>query len=1758
MAINFNIDPYWDDFDDTKNYHKILFRPGYAVQARELTQLQTQLQDQIKKFGKHVFVNGTVVTGGNRLFDLKLTSIKLNATYSTSTVVVSNFNGKTIVGGTSGTRAVVKAVAENDGADPKTLLVSITSGGPFIAGENIETDEVDSHTATIQASDPFNDAMSFSIDTGIFFVDGKFVYLEAQSIAIDKYTNTSSKKIGLVLNEVKITSDDDSSILDNAQGSPNYAAPGADRYHAYLTLKVIGLDETYEGFIEIGRVVDGAIATNKDKTVYSELGKELARRTFDESGDYTVKAWPIHIADDVSGATGASGVFTVSLDPGKAYIKGFEFETLNQTSISLDRARGASDFETVTGRDVNLNYGNYVYVNNLTGPIWTNTDDTTPYTLIELHNVVQGSVTDSTTRIGTAKVRFIELHDTDSSSHHAGGNSVYKLFLFDIAITGSYQFNEARSIVYHSGSGAYKTASANIDDLSSLGGSIGATGAAAYLGGADSPGLVFPIPNQYIKTIKDLSGNSHSNYRLQRTYNQTFSDGKIAFSLSGHGDETFYGNVGEITSDDIKDYYYHVVITESGGTELFPVGAVASFANINNRKITISDEGKTIEFNFNDGGFLGSAVVICTIEASNQGQKNKTISGWSKVVIGTGSSGGLNTTIGGKDSLARSDIYKVKHVYLCNADPSAVDVNADGEITDWKSITLHPEVTSRYIVDDGQRAEFYDHGNLILNGTAPNSAYYLLVVYKNFSHGGDGYLSIDSYPVDTIGYGNIPTFTDPSTGVVYNLRDCIDFRPRRTDGGVSFVTGAQIATPTATLNATYQYWLGRIDKIIATQDQTFVIKKGISAVYPQAPIDESNGMTIYALVIPPYTANVRDIQIKYVENRRYTMRDIGKLEKRISNLEYYTQLSILEKQAKDTSIKGSNTLEKFKNGFATDPFTSQDVFTSGSSWTTRRWDWWLSWFNGNNSWNVSSTTYNENSLADAANVDFDVAIDPLNQELRAPFSVQYNQFDVSGATGAVRNGDLVTLPYTEDIAINQPLASSFINVNPFNVIRFIGTVTLEPAFDLWVDTIIGPDINLLVDTLVPGTIEQDERIDNNRTRFHSEAGGHPWHVASTSVTFGTNVLNSTTTNLGTSVVDVQYVPYIRESVVLGLCRLFKPKARLYPFVESASISAYVKPLTILKISGVTGSGFIDTHGAYENLSIRTSYGTPASQENVAKVAIYSEISTTELGVRLLTISGDAGTTIDIHKYVVGMTSNTHAYIESVYTYTLTDPLIPDEFGNIGFEFQVPSNVFKTGERTIRLIDNSTNNVQTEESIGEAKYTAIGQIQTKSNTILTTRTLQNTKTVVETGYYDPIAESFMIYPNEYPLGLHVSSVDVYFKSKSNAVPIEMQIRRNVNGYPESVPTIPFSSVILKASEVSVSDDSNTATKFTFANPIHLTPGEYSIVLLTNTQDYNVFIGEIGQPIIGSTTKIDKQPYIGSLFKSQNASTWEPDQNKDLKFKLNRAVFASGATGAVEFTIQDPESYTDYHTLFTHVSSILPTGTAIQWYSKSYKYAGGATGDLGRLDPTWTPLNVNQDVTYKDLRQLDTQSHATDNTLQLKAELSIDTSIVTKNEVSPVIDVATVSAITALNTINNLSTGEEGVVAGGPALARYITKPINLAAGFEASNINVTVDVNKPQNTDIKVYYRTLPTDKTTPIADEEWVLMELENSVALSLSNYDFKEHRYFPAGAFVGNVPVNDPISPRFNAFQIKIVLLSSNAAYTPRLRDLRVIALDS
>ena len=281
-------------------------------------------------------------------------------------------------------------------------------------------------------------------------------------------------------------------------------------------------------------------------------------------------------------------------------------------------------------------------------------------------------------------------------------------------------------------------------------------------------------------------------------------------------------------------------------------------------------------------------------------------------------------------------------------------------------------------------------------------------------------------------------------------------------------------------------------------------------------------------------------------------------------------------------------------------------------------------------------------------------------------------------------------------------------------------------------------------------------------------------------------------------------------------------------------------------------------------------------------------------------------------------------------------LFTDAEGKVEGEFFIPNTDterFRTGVREFKLLDISVNNEEDATSMAVAAYVAQGVLETRQRTVRSTRvrnvttstttsssssvtgTRTNTSVTswnVVTGerrvdgvvvtpprtvrQSDPLAQTFFVSDQD---GVFITSVDIYFNSKDDIIPVQLQLRPTVNGVPASDEIMPGSVVFKSPSNVNVSDDATAVTTFTFEEPVFLMPyEEYSVVLLAECDSYNVYIAETEEFILGSTEKrITSQPAMGSLFKSQNGSTWEPDQTKDLMFKIKRAKFTTDAANII---------------------------------------------------------------------------------------------------------------------------------------------------------------------------------------------------------------------------------------------------------------------
>ena len=212
---NLNVSPYYDDFTEDKNFHRVLFRPGFSVQARELTQLQSIMQNQVERFGRHMFKEGTVVIPGATGFTKEYYAVKLQSSISGSDISeqIQSYVGKRITGRTSGVVAEVVQAVPATTTDPITLYVKYVTSGTdnvttvFANGENIHANGVVGSfgsgidSATLQTTDATATGSSANIEEGVYFVRGHFVKVAQQRLILDKYTDRPSYRVGLNVTE---------------------------------------------------------------------------------------------------------------------------------------------------------------------------------------------------------------------------------------------------------------------------------------------------------------------------------------------------------------------------------------------------------------------------------------------------------------------------------------------------------------------------------------------------------------------------------------------------------------------------------------------------------------------------------------------------------------------------------------------------------------------------------------------------------------------------------------------------------------------------------------------------------------------------------------------------------------------------------------------------------------------------------------------------------------------------------------------------------------------------------------------------------------------------------------------------------------------------------------------------------------------------------------------------------------------------------------------------------------------------------------------------------------------------------------------------------------------------------------------------------------------------------------------------------------------------------------------------------------------
>lgn len=1926
LKTDFNVSPYFDDFSIDNGFHRILFRPATAVQARELTQLQTILQNQISKGSDYHFKDGSVIDGCGIIYESKLDYVHLEDTFnSDSSLTISSIANNYVIassqdGNTAIKASVVLTKAGFAGSYPNTsraYLKYVTSGtdaanniiDKFASGDTLYVyNNLQSATSTtLDANNYIGDisvitgnssvnavgqGYGVTVTDGTVYQKGFFSKFNKETVLVKEFdTNPNNYVVGFETEESIVTPEQDITLYDNSLGSTNYNAPGAHRLK--LTPRLVAKlrtetanNKNFFAIVEFDS--DKPTQQNTGEEILNKTRDVIATRTFEESGNYTVKPFTIEAIPNSSN----TALFDYSISPGIIYVNGYRVEKINGYTVSASRE---TNYNSTEAQIITANFGSYVVVDQVVGNF--NMDQLDE---IDLYDTAQNSISDvegasaslAGTKIGTANVRGF----AHSSGKKGLGDTQYYLYLFNIKMNASKSFSDVKS--FYS-----PDTDAKADAVLELDGTV-------KLKEINKNSLVFPTGYKAIKTLRDTSSQSDNQFVIIDTATSTLNaNGFTTFTINTphNGGSERLNASGTLT--DIVENEFNIILSSAAYTQDLS-GTVSvtnqvvtgsnttfttDFANgdlirlnanseiheitevINSTSMTLSSNASVVasayqksylaghivdltrsgaqitvisntQFTVQTGLGLGSDIATGTQSITAQYpilrydayETKKEINKNRFVKIDLANNAASNTS--GPFDLGVTDLHKVRHIYL------GVDYDeTNDDRVDW------------FVIDNGQKDAYYEHAKLIVKpeyASRLNANTKLLVEMDYFTantSAGIGFYSVDSYPIDDANTANttairtaeIPLYISNSTGETVDLRNAVDFRPRKFNSATNATTantatinpavsntsfdiptnGQYLVSSGSNFQADLDYYLSRIDLVCLSQDGRTIIKSGTPDVYPLEPNIGEDLSVLARNDVPPYPSltqregsifNRSDITMStsFRLTKRYRMKDIGNLEKRIKSLEYYTSLNALEKQAKDLVILDENGLNRFKNGIFADGFKSH-------------------------------------LIGKVRDFEYKISIDESKGIARPLFDkhVPDLYFDSNSSVTVQRTGNIVTLPYVHEMFASQRFATKYRNATE-SYWKWNGRLTLTPNFDHFRNEKAAPAVNVTLDLTQPWTAFAnspfasrfgDWRVTNSSSESDTTRRGNVTSTTTTTTTTSQRqidrlVIDNIVTekfDLGNFVTDVSISPFMRSRIVEFSATGLKPNTRVYPFFDDILVSDHCRP------GSLTGNGYSD------------------------------EFLRERLVQRLILPLDNFGT-----------------------------ELVTDTSGKVSGQFRIPENTFRVGDRTFILtnVDNLETGASARITSASAQYTASNVTNTKQSTSITTiqptiesvsstqtTTTTNTRTNIviteppreESGISrrdeggrnergDPVAQSFLIETPTYNSGVFVTKIGVYFKSKSSTEGVTLTVNEMISGYPTK--TV-LAKKRIEASAVSVSDDASVETVFTLTEPLFLyNSKEYCFVVEPDgsSPEYEIWTAEIGNYDVSTDEQVFRNPTFGNMYISSNKSGWTALQTEDIKFNIYRAKFTS-QTGTAIFYNEDDDYITynglvkantsasvlvgdivvkvdannnpitntssasyaigevqeidlindtlilnasngnfangdtiaihrslsntslsnttlianttietvdnkSYHTVVPRFSYITPDSTNVDLKFKGYD-------SLKVVDSAFKKLINDYDYDFLDkTRVLYSKSNSTGGNPTLIYNLDLVGSA--SGYVSPAIDLRKKSSLLIENLINNDSTDEH--TRYGSAISKYISSNVILDDRLgDAEDMKVFVTAYRPVGTDFEVYVKLHGSDDGDPYDDKFWTKMTVTNGGVYSspIDTEDYVEYEFdMPSTILHTDTesdittaylnPLNEDIVEYtradggiikgFKTFNFKIVLLSEDGYRVPRLNDIRAIAL--
>lgn len=1477
-------------------------------------------------------------------------------------------------------------------------------------------------------TDPVGSSYQMKVEDGIVYQKGNFQRFEAQSIIVSPFTKRPNNlSVGIVTDEKIANSSVDTSLLDNAAGFNNENAPGADRLSLTpkLTVEKTSVAVASNNFLSFVDYQNGLIVRRNSKPVLAKAEDHIAKRTYEESGDYVLS--PIRVSTEGIGANTTH--FNVLVGQGVAYVRGKRNETINTTRYPVKKATSTRE---KIGHTVTTNFGHYIKVKELVGSFGSDTQANVVFLDAKPGAITSGMATTITSTsttvttdgraaniIGHGKIRALEL-ESDNAGH---ADSVYQAYVYDIKMNSGQAFRNVQGMAQvATKKGICDLVSSKILDadfnkaifplgaqaLKQVGGAASMKGKKLFAANIDSTScdtsisagtgntFNFGTATSYINETQEQqviivskTNATAANIATSATTSGTIVDGctNVDTTLI-KGDNVLVGTKYRQVTRVVNSTSF--AVNEAGmnasGNRVAPAfvnNHIIPLSGRSSANVQVTNGGAQLNINFGRGTLSSSVDVDILVD-----EVDPTAAGLTKTV--STSTVRINPATGGTTgpwSLGIPDGIKLESVRVNGS--SAYNSDADDTKVD-------------FVLDNGQKDGLYGLSRLSLApGTSRTIATTdrIIVVLKHFNKSassGDGFFSIKSYDgvlsdkegagttanTTNITIAEIPIFESPTDGAEISLRDAIDFRPyvantatknaamSNTAGTINpssteviDTSGLVSPTPNEEWVDTIEFYLPRKDRIIIEGDSGTRVVLGKPSLNPELPPMTDRSMQLATVFVKPYPSldtksatfyGRPDLGAKVIasQQKRFTMRDISQIEKRVDNLEYYSSLNALESLTVDQSIPGRTdaTTNRFKNGFLVDNFTTA---TAGN---------------------------------------------PLNGEYKAGFdkarnmlTTRFERYDIDlksslgDSPGSVVQNDISAIKYQITPIFKQQSATRTRKCTAM-FWEYNGTLKLFPDYSYKTDKTKNPelamniDLDLSADTLalidelnkmVPelGTTREilseefvrgdqltTNKSGNIRTTVYETVVNQ--RINETKKVLQGQASDSTTeVHVGDFVSDITFQPYMPAIEIRFYANGLRPNLQHHVFFDGVNVDRHCHPGYQL-IPGIDFYGHtlnkanvsskIPKYGAKGGIGKTNSIGEitgvislPAKTFFTGKAqVIVADISSLHLiGEKVSSASKYFNSfnwsveTADLtmttrhaelsHSSSNGIITTSNRTGTQIVVTDETPPPAANQSANTGTPDNndgdagsgdeegntVVSNtdVDEDGSNTIVIANNNSNTVEPPPGGNTGPIIDRCEIRDPCDE-------RHYYHDTEMGIYghnyrvdplccfdpwtkmeDPLAQSFFIRHNDLPEaapGGFLSGVDLYFASKDANMGVTIELRACENGAPGPL-VLPFSRVSLASKEVNISTNGTLATRVNFEAPVGVEANrEYAIVIKpdANSPEYSVFTAKAGEnDLVNAARQVNNDWGSGTLFLSSNDRTWQSYQDEDLKFKVFACVF-----------------------------------------------------------------------------------------------------------------------------------------------------------------------------------------------------------------------------------------------------------------------------